>query len=118
MTHRLSPATLQKALGLLLGFAPAAFGATPVTTLTAATAAPQPPVATVTTSIGRSYPDLEYQSVAPQPRHLVPLFTLLGIPVVVSAPVAPPYTGSAYQNLGGQPETSTDAILGASLHNE
>ena len=39
-----------------------------------------------------------------------PLFHLFGVPVVVNAPVAQPYANSAYNNVGGQPESSGDAV--------
>ena len=38
----------------------------------------------------------------PQVRPLRPLFYVFGIPVVVDAPVAPPYCNCAYGRFGGQ----------------
>jgi hypothetical protein len=40
----------------------------------------------------------------------IPTFRLFGIRTQLNAPVAPPYAGSAYRTLGGQPETGADVI--------
>lgn len=39
-----------------------------------------------------------------------PLFSVGGLPVRVTAPVAPPYSGSAYRNLAGQPMRGADVV--------
>jgi hypothetical protein len=40
-----------------------------------------------------------------------PTFWLLGVPIRPSAPVPPPYEGTAYNDLGGQPMTSVDQVM-------
>ncbi len=47
-----------------------------------------------------------------------PLFQLFGLPVVVYSPVAPPYSGAAYNELGGQPESGRDAVMAQSMHEQ
>jgi hypothetical protein len=47
-----------------------------------------------------------------KPRPPRPLFYLFGIPVVVDAPVAPPYCNCAYRLVAGQPATGADAATG------
>ena len=41
----------------------------------------------------------------------VPGFSVLGIPGTINAPVAAPYSNSAYGNLAGQPQRSGDWLL-------
>lgn len=43
------------------------------------------------------------------------LFTIFGIPVHIGAPVAQPYSGSAYQTFAGQPMRSGEAVLAPNL---
>ncbi|HKM64987.1 MAG TPA: hypothetical protein VJY39_21115 [Acidisphaera sp.] len=45
-------------------------------------------------------PSQSMTTVAPNPS-----FSVLGAPVGIDAPVAPPYANSAYRNFGGQPAT-------------
>ena len=52
-------------------------------------------------------PTMEQSAPQPGPK---PLFSLFGLPVVVNAPVAPPYCNCAMQNFGGQPARSRDAV--------
>jgi hypothetical protein len=44
-------------------------------------------------------------------RNAGPSFQVLGVPVRAYAPVATPYSGSAYQTFAGQAETGKDVIL-------
>ncbi len=39
-----------------------------------------------------------------------PTVRLFGVPTTAWAPVDPPYSGTAYRTLGGQAETSADAV--------
>ena len=68
-------------------------------------------VAGSTTSNGQSYGlHRSPHPVSPPLSGGRPLFHLFGVPVVVNAPVAQPYANSAYNNVGGQPESSGDAV--------
>jgi hypothetical protein len=40
------------------------------------------------------------------------LYSIFGVPVVVDAPVAPPYCNCAYKIVGGQPATGGDTATG------
>jgi hypothetical protein len=44
------------------------------------------------------------------------LFTIFGLPVHIGAPVAQPYSGSAYQTFAGQPMRSGEAVLAPNLN--
>ena len=44
------------------------------------------------------------------------IFTIFGIPVHIGAPVAEPYSGSAYQTFAGQPMRSGEAVLAPNLN--
>jgi hypothetical protein len=50
-------------------------------------------------------PTMEQKTWGPAP---TPLLSVLGLPVVAGAPVAPPYR-SGFQNFEGQPEAGRDA---------
>ena len=55
---------------------------------------------------------------APPPSALQPprtLFTIFGIPFHIGAPVAQPYSGSAYETFAGQPMRSGEAVLAPEL---
>ncbi len=47
-----------------------------------------------------------------------PIFRLFGWPVMLEAPVPPPYAPSAYRDRGGQPESGRDAVMAQSAHAE
>jgi hypothetical protein len=48
---------------------------------------------------------------ATPPQNAGPTFWLFGVPIRPSAPVPPPYEGTAYNDLGGQPMTSVDQVM-------
>jgi hypothetical protein len=48
---------------------------------------------------------------ATPPQNEGPTFWLFGVPIRPSAPVPPPYEGTAYNDLGGQPMTSVDQVM-------
>ncbi|HTZ72023.1 MAG TPA: hypothetical protein VMB71_15305 [Acetobacteraceae bacterium] len=50
------------------------------------------------------------------PPYPTPSFTVFGQKVLVWAPLPPPYSNSAYRDLGGQPETSRDMVLDEGAH--
>ena len=92
--------------------------------LTLAAASPQNAMAADTS--GAAQPQGVQQSVVTQrvvtvpsevqkPAGQRPIFRLFGLPVVIGAPVAPPYAPSAYRDLGGQPESGRDAIMAQSM---
>jgi len=55
--------------------------------------------------------DTTSQVQATPPQNTGPTFWVLGIPIRPSAPVPPPYEGTAYNDLGGQPMTSVDQVM-------
>lgn len=52
-------------------------------------------------------PPMEQRATQPTAR---PLFSIFGLPVQLNAPVAAPYCNCPFQNFGGQPERSRDAV--------
>jgi hypothetical protein len=80
-----------------------ALAAGPATTATTTTR--PPPHGSTTTPI---------QSVTqtPRPGWVIPhAFQVFGYPVVLSAPVLPPYDNSSFRTIGGQPATGADAQM-------
>jgi hypothetical protein len=55
--------------------------------------------------------DTTAQVQATPPQTEGPTFWLFGVPIRPSAPVPPPYEGTAYNDLGGQPMTSVDQVM-------
>jgi hypothetical protein len=79
-----------------------------VFTVTSATAAAPPPA---DSSLPAPLPQLPGVQTAPAPRfEAAPMPRQTDGRVRLSAPVAAPYSGTAYRDLGGQPETSADAL--------
>jgi hypothetical protein len=62
-----------------------------------------------TAAPGTSQPAPEDPSVTGQAP--TPGLNILGVPVTVAAPVAAPYSNSAYGDFGGQPQLSGDGLL-------
>jgi hypothetical protein len=48
---------------------------------------------------------------ATPPQNNGPTLWLFGVPIRPSAPVPPPYQGTSYEDLGGQPMNSVDQVM-------
>jgi len=89
-------------LGLLAGLV----GATPALAQSAA-APPSSQLANSALAAAQASSNVH----ATPPQNTGPGFSLLGVPVRLSAPVPPPYAATSYNDLGGQPMNSVDEAM-------